>query len=225
MQTIFMQRFCQDRPVSRGVREQGGIAAPTLRAASAHDRLARGISSRIVNFDDQDWEVGQAPAAEARVMSTAWKVAAGVVVGMVLGGVLIYGVDRLQAPVADATVAGPPIERLIQAEPPAASSPMKQPAAEPRASLQLLDPDWHLPRTVVLSPSEATTAMDREKEAEAAQRAAQRAAERKEKAWAEFYQKPALCDENPTRAIMVECANQYIRARHEFEETYSAGKR
>lgn len=67
--------------------------------------------------------------------------------------------------------------------------------------------------------------MNGEPDAEAALRAAYRAAERKDRAWAEFYKKPALCDEYTSRDVMVECANQYIRARSQFEETYGTGKR
>lgn len=59
---------------------------------------------------------------------------------------------------------------------------------------------------------------------EAVQRAAQQAAERRDRAWARFYQKPAQCDENPTKATMVECANHYIRARREFEAQYGPAR-
>ena len=45
-------------------------------------------------------------------------------------------------------------------------------------------------------------------------------AERKDRAWARFYRKPAVCDD----AATVECANAYIRARRSFEEKYARGE-
>lgn len=149
---------------------------------------------------------------------------------MVFGGVLVYVVDHQLAPATD-KVTVPPIERLMQGEPPAAGSPARlPPAAEPTAALPLPDPALHVPMAASLSASESAavaTSMNGEQEAgaEAAQRAAQRAAERKDRAWADYYKKPAMCDEYATRAIMVECANQYIRARSQFEESYGEGKR
>jgi hypothetical protein len=39
-----------------------------------------------------------------------------------------------------------------------------------------------------------------------------------------YYVKPPACDDNPTKATMVECANHFIRARREFEVLYATGK-
>jgi hypothetical protein len=64
----------------------------------------------------------------------------------------------------------------------------------------------------------------RQRAREAAQQASLAAARRKERAWARWYQRPAFCNENPTSAQMVECANHHIRARKEFEERYAAGR-
>ena len=44
--------------------------------------------------------------------------------------------------------------------------------------------------------------------------------DRKERAWARFYRKSAICDD----AATVECANTYIRAKHSFEEKYARGE-
>ncbi len=59
---------------------------------------------------------------------------------------------------------------------------------------------------------------------EAAEQAVVDAARRKERAWERWYQRPAFCNDNPTAAQMVQCANQYIRARKEFEDRYAAGR-
>jgi type IV secretory pathway VirB10-like protein len=58
----------------------------------------------------------------------------------------------------------------------------------------------------------------------AAEQAALEAVRRKERAWERWYQRPAFCNENPTAAQMVHCANHHIRARKEFEERYMAGR-
>ena len=50
-----------------------------------------------MNFDDQDWEIGQGRTDEAPGGTGAWKLALGVVLGMVLGGALVYGLGRHQA--------------------------------------------------------------------------------------------------------------------------------
>ena len=64
----------------------------------------------------------------------------------------------------------------------------------------------------------------RQRARETAEQAAVEAARRKERAWQRFYQRPDFCADNPTAALMVQCANQYIRARKEFEERYGSGR-
>ena len=59
---------------------------------------------------------------------------------------------------------------------------------------------------------------------EEARRAAIEEAARKERAWARFYKRPPHCDNNPNQGQMIECANQHIRAKRQFEEAYAAGK-
>lgn len=46
------------------------------------------------------------------------------------------------------------------------------------------------------------------------------AAARKEKAWAKFYRRPAICLESAT----VQCANEFIRAKRQFEDKYAKGE-
>jgi hypothetical protein len=39
-------------------------------------------------------------------------------------------------------------------------------------------------------------------------------------AWAKFYRKPPRCDPPADNPVMVHCANEYIRAKRRFQETY-----
>ena len=49
-------------------------------------------------------------------------------------------------------------------------------------------------------------------------------AKRREAVWAKFYCKPQLCSGNPSTEALVECANEFIRAKRAFEAAYAAGK-
>jgi hypothetical protein len=51
-------------------------------------------------------------------------------------------------------------------------------------------------------------------------RAAVAETDRKERAWAKFYRKPAICND----AATIECANAYIRPKRSFEEKYARGE-
>ncbi len=57
-----------------------------------------------------------------------------------------------------------------------------------------------------------------------AQTAAEDAAARRERAWAKYYKRPAMCDNQPSNETMVQCANDHIRAKRQFELDYAAGK-
>lgn len=59
---------------------------------------------------------------------------------------------------------------------------------------------------------------------EDARRAALDEAARRERAWAKFYKRAPNCDNNPNQEQLVECANQHIRAKRQFDEAYVAGK-
>lgn len=180
-----------------------------------------------MNFDDHDWELAHPRAEDSGDTSTAWKVAAGVAVGIVLGGVLVYAAERYQAQAA-LVEAARSFEQMIRgADPTAAGAPGQRPAAGQAASQPSRDPTTHETaaepeRAAEPAAAAAPDAVEREAEA---QRRAQQAADRKERAWASYYKTPAQCDDNPTRATMVECANHFIRARRQFDETYAAGKR
>lgn len=181
-----------------------------------------------MNFDDHDWEIGHRRADDFRDPATFWKVATGVAFGAVLGGALVYAVDRYetQAMLAEAVQS---LELIMRnAEPasagavaPAASGtaataaaagsapPLRDPAPEERSTDAAHAPAGQDPST---------------RDAQQARRA-QLAAERKARAWTQFYKKPAQCDDNSNRTTMVECANHYIRARRHFEEAYANGQR
>jgi Flp pilus assembly protein TadG len=57
-----------------------------------------------------------------------------------------------------------------------------------------------------------------------AQTAATDAAMRRERAWAKYYKRPALCDNQPSNETMMKCANEHIRAKRQFDLDYEAGK-
>jgi type IV secretory pathway VirB10-like protein len=182
-----------------------------------------------VNFDDQDWELAERAARSRADSAGVWKVALGVVAGIVVGGALVYAVDR-RAAWQDAVERAPPAEAMLRGAGPGASAPQQDlprlPTDPTRAGPPMGDQG---PQTADEPPRAADAAQVLEQEAAErkaamAQRAAQQAVERKERAWAMFYVKPPACDDNPTKATMVECANHFIRARREFELLYAAGK-
>jgi hypothetical protein len=221
MQTIFMV----SPPSLLGL----GAAWPrrfwqALLPPPAHARLAAGPSLRTVNFDEHDWEIGQGRIEEARGGSGAWKLALGVVLGMALGGALVYGLGRYQAR-SEAAEAARAIERSLHSAGPTAAGLPPLPASEPAAAQAANDAPAALPKAEPGVPIIAASPVLAPREPDPAIRAAQRALERKEKAWAAYYKKPASCDDNPSKDTMVECANHYIRAKRQFEQDYAGGGR
>lgn len=103
----------------------------------------------------------------------------------------------------DASVAPAPLLAPVAA-PAAASAPIAD--AIERAQLAALEAEL------------------RQRAREHAAEAAAEAAKRKERAWERWYQRPPFCNDNPTAAQLVECANHYIRGRKEFEERYATGR-
>ena len=182
----------------------------------------------MVNFEDQDWEELGAQARKGALdTAAAWKIGIGVVVGMLLGGALVYLLDHGMAQ-QGLSAAARALGRVVPvAGPVGAGAP--RPAA-PGAENDAARQQTHDASTAVPgSPSPATTAPaageGSDGGAVSTQRALQQAAEAKERAWARYYVKPAQCDVNPGRDTIVECANHFIRARREFEAAYAAGKR
>jgi len=182
-----------------------------------------------MNFDDHDWEAEELPSRSRPDRSGAWLVAAGVAIGIVVGGSVMHLVDRYPL-LRDRASAAPPPQSLMRRSDPVAEvqkpaaqdAPQGSVVAAPLPDLELQPPGAGPAGTVQASPTAEPD--EAERKALAAQRAAQQAAERKDRAWALYYTKPAACDSNPTRATMVECANHFIRARRQFEELYAAGQ-
>ena len=175
-----------------------------------------------MNFDDQDWEIGQGRTDEARSGTGAWKLALGVALGMVLGGALVYGLGRHQAR-PEAAEAARAIERTLHSAGPTAAVLPALPASESPAAQAASEGSAPLPKVEPEAPAQAVPIARREPDAAA--RAAQRASERKDRAWAAYYKKPAPCDDNPSKDTMIECANHYIRAKRQFEQDYAGGGR
>jgi hypothetical protein len=48
-------------------------------------------------------------------------------------------------------------------------------------------------------------------------------ARRKELAWARYYKRPQACEGNPSADQLIECANDFIRAKREFDERWRNG--
>lgn len=141
-----------------------------------------------------------------------WQIAAGVLAGVVIGGVGVYQV-------------GHDTMRHLIAEPAASFNQLIRGDARPA-----LAPD---PKEQQREATEQATAKklrdDQARQLRADQKKAGgsealEAAARKERAWTKFYKQPPQCDGNPTDAAMTECANHYIRAKRQFEEAYAAGK-
>jgi hypothetical protein len=187
---------------------------------------------RVMSFSDSDWTRDpplrpRMPASQRRVLILTIAIA----VSCTALAVAVYGIEQLldassrseelkrvgdMAPVVSPPSAGvvapPAPASAVEAAPAAvtaASSPVAAAASATPADAQQLS---------------ALEAEMRQRARETAAQAAVEAARRKERAWQRFYQRPDFCADNPTAALMVQCANQYIRARKEFEERYGAGK-
>jgi hypothetical protein len=182
-----------------------------------------------LNFDDQDWDLAERASRSPSDPAGVWKVALGVVAGIVVGGALVYAIDH-RAAWQGSIERVPPAEAMLGGAGPSASSPrqdlLRLPADPTRAGVPAGDqgpPTADEPPRAV-DAAQAMAQEDDERKAATARRAAQQAVERQERAWAMFYAKPPACDDNPTKAMMVECANHFIRARREFEVLYAGGK-
>ena len=78
---------------------------------------------------------------------------------------------------------------------------------------------------VAMRPVAAEQEAEKQEKARAAFAAQQmviETAKRKEKAWAAYYVAPASCEHPPAWKDQVDCGNQYIRAKREFEQQWQA---
>jgi very-short-patch-repair endonuclease len=76
---------------------------------------------------------------------------------------------------------------------------------------------------VAIHPTSAeqdTEKQERARAAIAAQQMVTEAEKRKDKAWAAYYVAPASCEHPPSWKDQVDCGNQYIRAKREFEQQW-----
>ena len=185
--------------------------------------------SSTVNFDDQDWALEEGLSRPRPDPTGVWKVAAGVAAGIVIGGALVWAFgqrdpwsgarmpalvnEAMRPAAAPGSIARPPPMPTTTPSP----TPSSTPAQPPRPSAA----SEQAPAAV---RSPAAAPQDGQAQAALALRTSQPAAERKERAWAQFYKRPAACDDSPPKASMVECANHFIRAKREFEQSYADGK-
>jgi hypothetical protein len=199
---------------------------------SWRDGEMRSKDSSTVNFDDQEWDFEDGTSRPQPEATGAWKVVAGVAVGIVIGGALMWAVAHREgrpgagASQSVAEAAQPVAESAVTA----ARAPMLRLPDEPTRSgtpMPPLTPSAASAASAAgLAPSQGAGAVPGDTDVRVApvQRTGQQTAERKERAWALFYRKPAACEESPPRASMVECANDFIRAKREFEQLYAEGK-
>ena len=183
-----------------------------------------------MSFSDSDWTRDpplrlRTPPSQRRVLILAIAIA----VSCVAIAMAVYSIEQLLDAsariealkhIGDAAISAPP---SAGAAPPAAASAVTANApvaAAPVASAPATGSQAEIDaqQLVVLE------AEMRQRARETAQQAAVEAERRKERAWSRFYQRPDFCADNPTAALMVQCANQYIRARKEFEERYATGR-
>jgi hypothetical protein len=204
-----------------------------------------------LTFSDSDWT--RDPPLRARVPPTqrrVWLLATAIAVSCVTIALAYYGIEQLIDSAAQ-NESLRSVNQVITSAPPAAgataaasaAAASSAPSPAPAASAATDASSAPSPTAVAAAAAAATSApaapsaaeVDahklaaleaemRQRAREAAQQAAADAARRKERAWERFYQRPAFCNDNPTGAQMVQCANQYIRARRDFEERYAAGR-
>jgi hypothetical protein len=103
-------------------------------------------------------------------------------------------------------------------------------AAIPRSAGQATPMPEFRPAAAALPPAAMLpTAAEQEAEKQeraraalAAQQVVMETAKRKERAWAAYYVAPASCEYPPAWKDQVDCGNQYIRAKREFEQQWQA---
>jgi very-short-patch-repair endonuclease len=132
---------------------------------------------------------------------------AGIVV-LIAGGWTIY--SRL-----------PPllVSRVIGAQPVVS---MTRPVAASAASVQPAPP---IPKSGVMHPGANEQLEAKQLEAQtalAAEQAAEAQAKQKRDAWTAYYAAPASCEHPAAWSEQVECGNQYMRAKKEFEQRWRA---
>jgi hypothetical protein len=171
-------------------------------------RHSGGAVLPAMTFSDSDWTREPAHARQAQAQRRIAILASLSVLACTAIAVGWFGFEKI----LDARSRSDAQRGLspVRASAPAASTPAST-ATAPSAA----------PDAAALAALEAEM---RQRARDAVEQAAIDAARRKERAWERWYQRPAYCNENPTSAQMVECANHHIRARKLFEERYAAGR-
>ena len=183
-----------------------------------------------MSFSDSDWTRDpplrlRTPPSQQRVLILAIAIA----VSCLALAMAVYGIEQL----LDASARSEGLKHIGDAAmsaPPSAgmTPPAVAPAAAASAAIAVA-PVASAPATRSQDEIDAQQmvvleAEMRQRARESAEQAAVEAERRKDRAWQRFYQRPDFCADNPTSAQMVQCANQHIRARKEFEERYAAGR-
>jgi hypothetical protein len=185
-------------------------------------RHSDGAAPHAMTFSDSDWTREPPHARRAQARRRSAMLTALISLACVALAIGWYGIEQIldartrsQAVREIGAIPAPPA-----AGPAAAAPPLPLPASAATAPAP--------PATAsAAADAQAMAALEaemRQRAREAAQQAAIDAVRRKERAWERWYQRPTFCNENPTSAQMVECANHHIRARKEFEERYAAGR-
>jgi hypothetical protein len=164
-----------------------------------------------MSYDDRDWERHRPSFERPRDDMLMWKIAGGVAIGVLVAAAVISAVERYRMQLAfdEATRFFQSMMSGTQKVSARAAEEMRQQEARRAAEAEQVRQD----------------AAAQQRSTDAARRAALEEAARKERAWAKFYKRPAMCDDNPNNQTMVECANAHIKAKRQFEEQYAAGKR
>lgn len=142
-----------------------------------------------------------------------WKTVLATTLGVLIAAAIVYGVCLLVAPAGmhPRELMGQ-LNRSIPAKPVAVTPPKPQENKPPAAAAP------SQPAVVVLAAPASAATGTISGTGDAAFTDA-----RKEAAWQKYYKRSAQCDK-PDGSGFVECANQHIRARRNFEALYAAGK-
>ena len=168
-----------------------------------------------MGMHDRDWYAERHGTGRVSSYGTVWKIAAGFAIGIIVASAVIFIADRWRIRL-EAEEAMRMLQRVLGQSVEEVDHAKKGAAARPAVAKQAR-------RDQERQRREAAAKLD--PDSAEARRAAAEAAARKERAWAQYYRKPAICDNQAINdAQMVQCANDYIRAKRSFEEQYAAGK-
>lgn len=141
--------------------------------------------------------------------TSAWKIAIGVAAGILIAGLMTYGI-RIYFVNQAITQVNQSIQQITTQSQRSMQELQEREASRQQQARELVD------RQIREKAAQQQLAEDQRQ-----QQMDELA--RKNAAWEKFYKKPALCDKAEGQAF-VECANGYIRAKSEFEKQYAAGK-